>query len=506
MTSRRRGTERGSIEGWTRRPMRASRRLRPGLVARSGSTRSGRTGPTRRSAAGGLWRRSSRGRLRPSSVEASLDQRIVEAAARLARARRRHRLGSARLATTSVVRRPRAPVAPAATGVARDRRRRHQGCSLASRSRRNGSIRGTSSGSTACGSPRRCGRHGSRCGTPRTGGWQWWRSTWRRTTTSCHSMRWRSGSTSTPGWTGAPQCRWALGYASENSWSPRETLTHLVWQIDADLPRLLCNCLSSTGPVTASARPIFSMSRRASWCSTTGVDPPGRLGARARDVQVRGEVPSARARVHQGRRRRLRRPGAHGGPIPRVAPASAFAAESARSVDDRAPRGWTPTHSVALRRGLWMSSQRRPFAALSGRLNPIVRYEPVARRSSRTTRVTSVGRALRADRGRRPCQRSRTIPAGRPNPYGSWKTNRQDEVDEGGGGTGHREGEDPGGDDAAGDAPADGGEALGGADAGHGRGDRVGGRDRGVRGRTRSCTGPTPPPTRRRSRGPGRGG
>ncbi|WP_344147353.1 hypothetical protein [Nocardioides koreensis] len=42
-------------------------------------------------------------------------------------------------------------------------------------------------------------------------------------------------------WTGIPRCRRAAGLADENSWSPRETLLRLVWELDAGLRRPLCN-------------------------------------------------------------------------------------------------------------------------------------------------------------------------------------------------------------------------------------------------------------------------
>jgi hypothetical protein len=44
-----------------------------------------------------------------------------------------------------------------------------------------------------------------------------------------------------PGWTGIPQCREAIGLSAENSWSPTETDTRVTWQVDANLPRPLCN-------------------------------------------------------------------------------------------------------------------------------------------------------------------------------------------------------------------------------------------------------------------------
>jgi hypothetical protein len=43
------------------------------------------------------------------------------------------------------------------------------------------------------------------------------------------------------GWTGVPKARKALGFAVENSWSPQEVLMRLVWEVDAELPRPLCN-------------------------------------------------------------------------------------------------------------------------------------------------------------------------------------------------------------------------------------------------------------------------
>ncbi|MFC4787355.1 hypothetical protein ACT8ZV_22955 [Nocardioides sp. MAHUQ-72] len=42
-------------------------------------------------------------------------------------------------------------------------------------------------------------------------------------------------------WTGIPCCREALGLASENSWSPQESLMRLIWVLDANRPRPLCN-------------------------------------------------------------------------------------------------------------------------------------------------------------------------------------------------------------------------------------------------------------------------
>lgn len=41
--------------------------------------------------------------------------------------------------------------------------------------------------------------------------------------------------------TGIPRARQAVSLMEENSWSPMETRVRLVWQLDAELPPLLCN-------------------------------------------------------------------------------------------------------------------------------------------------------------------------------------------------------------------------------------------------------------------------
>ena len=52
------------------------------------------------------------------------------------------------------------------------------------------------------------------------------------------------------GWTGVPQARQALPWCQENSWSPLEVGMRLVWEVDAGVPRPLCN------------RPIFDLDGR----------------------------------------------------------------------------------------------------------------------------------------------------------------------------------------------------------------------------------------------------
>ena len=247
---------------------RDARRLRPGLVAPVRVDPIGRTGPTRRSAAGGLWRRSSRGRYVPSSVEASLDQRIVEAAVVLpehggvtgwaALAWRRARwfdgegAGGRQRPVTLVTAGDDIRVQP---GIAVSAERLDpRDLEWVDGVRVTSSVRST-----------------------------WFEMRYvenRRLAVVALDMAAYDDLVSLdemaeweylhPGWTGAPQCRWALGYASENSWSPRETLTHLVWQIDADLPRLLCNCPLFDRSGNHIGTPTCWTSRRDSSCSTRG--------------------------------------------------------------------------------------------------------------------------------------------------------------------------------------------------------------------------------------------
>jgi hypothetical protein len=40
---------------------------------------------------------------------------------------------------------------------------------------------------------------------------------------------------------GIPRCRDAIALSDENAWSPQEVLKRLVWELDADRPRPLCN-------------------------------------------------------------------------------------------------------------------------------------------------------------------------------------------------------------------------------------------------------------------------
>ena len=154
-----------------------------------------------------------------------------------------------------------------------------------------------------------------------------------------------------PGWTGAPQVRWACAHAVENSWSPQEDMTRLVWELDAGLPRLHCNI------------PLFDRNGRHLGTpdlldveSGTVIEYDGSLhlthARRRRDIRreekfrrhgleyltvtsgdLRNELALA-SRMHAVRRR------------------ARFTAEGRRGWTVEPPRWWVPTHTVEQRRAL----------------------------------------------------------------------------------------------------------------------------------------------------------
>lgn len=66
----------------------------------------------------------------------------------------------------------------------------------------------------------------------------------------CSITRVRACAERHPGWRGARQLRAALVLADENSWSPNETRTRMVWRLEAHLPAPLVN------------RPLFDLRGR----------------------------------------------------------------------------------------------------------------------------------------------------------------------------------------------------------------------------------------------------
>ena len=160
------------------------------------------------------------------------------------------------------------------------------------------------------------------------------------------------------GWTGAPRCREAVALAEENVWSPKELQVAHVWQLDAELPRLLCNA------------PLFDRQERF-------IATPDLL-----DVEA-GLAIDYNGEHHAGLRTRLRDTGREDafrrhhietltvlGPhlsdtpslVRRMQEARSrarFEAESARSWTAVPPPWWIQTHTVALRRALSPADRAR---------------------------------------------------------------------------------------------------------------------------------------------------
>lgn len=154
-----------------------------------------------------------------------------------------------------------------------------------------------------------------------------------------------------PGWTGTPQCRSGTALAYENCWSPMEVLTAIVWEVDAELPRLRCN------------EPMFD--RRGRHLAT-----PDLLDVEA-GLAIEYEGPdhlSRQRRSSDVRREELLRGhgleyltvmGSHLGNrwelvsrMQSARRASRFEPTLSRSWTTDLPSWWVPTHTVALRRAL----------------------------------------------------------------------------------------------------------------------------------------------------------
>lgn len=153
------------------------------------------------------------------------------------------------------------------------------------------------------------------------------------------------------GWTGIPRCRAAVPLAEENCWSPPEVEMAIMWRVDADLPRPMCN------------RPLFDRNGR-------HIGTPDLLDVEAGVVgQYDGELHLAGARRWADVRAedRYRSFGLEcftmlapdrlhpGRMVERMVAARSRArweAESRRSWTAEPPSWWIPTHTVALRRQL----------------------------------------------------------------------------------------------------------------------------------------------------------
>lgn len=163
------------------------------------------------------------------------------------------------------------------------------------------------------------------------------------------------------GWTGIPRARRATPLACENSWSPREVLMQLVWELDAGRPRPLCNV------------PIFD--RQGHVVATPDLFDPeaGVYGEYEGSLHLAGKQRSKDIR----RESRLRELGLEG--VTMVAsdhhdPADFIrrlhgayaraqnAPESTRAWTIVPPPWWIPTDTVAARRALTASQRSRLLA------------------------------------------------------------------------------------------------------------------------------------------------
>lgn len=154
-----------------------------------------------------------------------------------------------------------------------------------------------------------------------------------------------------PGWTGIGRMREALGDMDENAWSPAEVRMRQVWRHDAGLPRPLCN------------RPVFDL--RGNHLGTPDLLDPvvGVVGEydgalhlegaqRARDVHREGLFRAAGLEYVTMLAADLADPGAF---VTRLL--AAYRRAATRPVADRAwtcelPPWWIPTFTVAQRRAL----------------------------------------------------------------------------------------------------------------------------------------------------------
>ncbi|MFB9311545.1 hypothetical protein [Nocardioides plantarum] len=160
------------------------------------------------------------------------------------------------------------------------------------------------------------------------------------------------------GMTGVPQARRALGWAEENVWSPYELPMSLLWQVEADRPRPLCN------------RPIFDLAGRHVatpdlFDPVTGVggEYDGELhldrGQRDRDLRRDGALRHYDLELVYATAPDLHDPRAFVGRLH-----DAYRRAARRQVSDRTwtiepPAWWVPVDTVEQRRALTAQQRRR---------------------------------------------------------------------------------------------------------------------------------------------------
>jgi hypothetical protein len=164
--------------------------------------------------------------------------------------------------------------------------------------------------------------------------------------------------TAHPGWTGIGQERAAISLADENSWSPQETWSRLVWGLLAELPPVLCNhplfdrqgnfigtpdLIDEEAGVLVEYKGLVHLDK-ARW----GADVKREAAFRGHGLVIVDVVAADRAspsalaaRMHAARER------------------AAFAAPSTRSWTLEPPHWWRPTHTVDLRRAIEPAERAR---------------------------------------------------------------------------------------------------------------------------------------------------
>ena len=171
------------------------------------------------------------------------------------------------------------------------------------------------------------------------------------------------------GWTGIPQCRKAILLAEENCWSPIELEMVVVWRVDAELPRPLCN------------HPLFDLSGQ-------HIGTPDLLDVEAGVIgQYNGELHLARAQrakdiVAEERYRSYGlecftmtaedrgHPGRMAERMHAARQRARWEAESRRQWTVEYPPWWTPTETVQLQASVDRRAAR-PLAALPGCLTAV---------------------------------------------------------------------------------------------------------------------------------------
>lgn len=154
------------------------------------------------------------------------------------------------------------------------------------------------------------------------------------------------------GWIGVGRCRIALVLADENSWSPMETVMRLIWVIDLDFPRPLCN------------HPVFDLGGRHIGTPDMLDVEAGVVGEYEGPLHLQGERRGSDLRKEAAYRRvgleyfamvsaDLRSPETT--IIPRMAEArerARWELESRRQWTVEPPSWWTQTNTVSARRAL----------------------------------------------------------------------------------------------------------------------------------------------------------